>query len=125
MSERVEVATPEQRIDDIRAVMDAAGSERAAVMGVSEGGTVSALFAATYPDRVSSLILYASAVAGLPDDDSLGRPHDRSTRTISAKLRRRGLTCRGSTRCRRALPGTSGTASGELVCFVTARRQPR
>jgi pimeloyl-ACP methyl ester carboxylesterase len=69
MSERVEVATPEQRIDDIRTVMDAAGSERAAVMGVSEGGTVSALFAATYPDRVSSLILYASAVAGLPDDD--------------------------------------------------------
>jgi pimeloyl-ACP methyl ester carboxylesterase len=69
MSERVEVATPEERIDDIRAVMDAAGSERAAVMGVSEGGTVSALFAATYPDRVSSLILYASLVTGLPDDD--------------------------------------------------------
>ena len=50
----------EERMDDVRAVMDAAGSERAALLGVSEGGAMSALFAATYPDRVTALILYGS-----------------------------------------------------------------
>lgn len=49
--------TLEQRIDDVRAVMDAAGSERAALLGVSEGGPMSALFAATHPERVSALVL--------------------------------------------------------------------
>ena len=49
--------TFEQRMDDIRAVMDAAGSDRAALVGVSEGGPMSMLFSATYPDRVSSLTL--------------------------------------------------------------------
>ena len=47
-------------MDDVRAVMDAAGSERAALFGVSEGGPMSVLFAATYPDRASSLVLYGS-----------------------------------------------------------------
>ncbi len=52
--------TLEESMDDLRAVMDAAGSERAAVFGISEGGPMSMLFAATYPDRVSSLILYGT-----------------------------------------------------------------
>ena len=61
MSDPVEgVPTLEDRMDDIRAVMDAAGSKRAALMGMSEGGPMCALFAATYPDRVSSLILYGA-----------------------------------------------------------------
>src|SRR2546421_93879 len=55
-----EVPTLEQRVDDLRAVMDAAGSERAALFGVSEGGPMSVLFAATHPDRVSALVLYGS-----------------------------------------------------------------
>jgi class 3 adenylate cyclase len=50
-------ATLEERMDDVRAVMDAAGSERAALIGVSEGGTMCMLFAATYPERVSALVL--------------------------------------------------------------------
>jgi len=50
----------DQRMDDTRAVMDAAGIERATVMGVSEGGSLAALFAATYPERCSSLILYGA-----------------------------------------------------------------
>ena len=52
--------TLEQRMDDMRAVMDDAGSERAAVIGASEGGAMAALFAATYPQRVSRLVLYGS-----------------------------------------------------------------
>jgi class 3 adenylate cyclase len=47
-----------ERMDDIRAVMDAAGSERAAIVGWSEGAALAALFAATYPDRVDKLVLY-------------------------------------------------------------------
>lgn len=47
----------ETRMDDVRAVMDAVGSERALVLGVSEGGAMSALFAATYPERTIGLVL--------------------------------------------------------------------
>jgi pimeloyl-ACP methyl ester carboxylesterase/class 3 adenylate cyclase len=61
MSDRdVGVASLEERMDDVRAVMDAAGSERAAVYGTSEGGPMAALFAATYPERTTALVLYAT-----------------------------------------------------------------
>ena len=60
LSDRVNSPNMDQRIDDIRAVMDAAGSERAILLGISEGGSMCALFAATYPHRVSKLILMAS-----------------------------------------------------------------
>ena len=59
LSDRVvELSTIEERMDDIRAVMDAVGSEKAILFGHSEGGSVSALFAATYPNRVVSLITF-------------------------------------------------------------------
>ena len=51
-------------MDDVRAVMDATGSERAALFGISEGGPMSILFAATYPERTSALILYGSIAKG-------------------------------------------------------------
>ncbi|MGH2992855.1 MAG: adenylate/guanylate cyclase domain-containing protein [Solirubrobacterales bacterium] len=57
-------ATIEERIDDIRAVMDAAGSERADVFGWSEGATMAAVFGAGSPDRVSALVLYGSYARG-------------------------------------------------------------
>jgi class 3 adenylate cyclase len=60
LSDRVAVATLEERMDDLRAVMDAAGSQRAAVFGSSEGGALSILFTATYPERVSALVLYGA-----------------------------------------------------------------
>ena len=61
LSDRVsDMPTIEQRMDDVRAVMDAAESKRAAILGVSEGGTMSTVFAATYPERTSLLILYGA-----------------------------------------------------------------
>ena len=62
LSDRVSVENLpglEQRMDDVRAVLEAAGSERAAVLGASEGGNLSILFAATYPDRVRAVVLAA------------------------------------------------------------------
>src|SRR5207253_284172 len=56
-----EIFTLEQRMDDLRAVMDAVGSQRAAIAGVSEGGPMGVLFAATYPERTSALILYGAS----------------------------------------------------------------
>lgn len=63
--------TLEERMDDVRAVMDAVGSKRAALCGVSEGGVMSALFAATYPERTAALVMigtYAKRIrdAGYP-----------------------------------------------------------
>ena len=55
-------STMEERMDDLRAVMDAAGSEKASIMGWSEGANIAAMFAASYPQRVEGLILYAGAV---------------------------------------------------------------
>lgn len=52
-------STMEERMDDVRAVMDAAGSESASVMGWSEGANIAALFAAAHPERVEGLVLYA------------------------------------------------------------------
>jgi pimeloyl-ACP methyl ester carboxylesterase len=63
LSDRVSDArlpTLEERMDDLRAVMEAVGSERAAVCGVSEGGNLSTLFAATYPERTIALVLYGT-----------------------------------------------------------------
>ena len=75
MSDRVtELPGLEQRIDDVRAVMDAVGMERAALLGMSEGGSLTALFAATYPERCSALVLYGSFArfaSWLPTEEAL------------------------------------------------------
>jgi class 3 adenylate cyclase len=60
LSDRVKIPNLEQRMDDVRAVMDTIGSEKAALFGYSEGGPMSILFSATYPARTVALILYGS-----------------------------------------------------------------
>src|SRR4051812_29278495 len=61
LSDRVaDVPDLETRIDDVRAILDAVGSERAAVLGSSEGAALAALFAATYPERTPALVLYGT-----------------------------------------------------------------
>jgi class 3 adenylate cyclase len=70
MSDRVPGATTlEERMDDIRAVMEAVGSERAAVMGESEGGPLSILFAAAHPERTVALILQGAEVRERRDEE--------------------------------------------------------
>ncbi len=63
LSDRVpdaQLPTHEERMDDIRAVMDAAGSDRAAICGFSEGGNLAALFAAMYPRRTTALVMFGT-----------------------------------------------------------------
>jgi pimeloyl-ACP methyl ester carboxylesterase len=72
MSDRVStenLPTLEQRMDDVRAVLDAVGSERAALLGHSEGGGMSTLFAATYPERSRALVLVGAFAKRLRSDD--------------------------------------------------------
>jgi class 3 adenylate cyclase len=70
LSDRVtDAATFEERMDDIRAVMDATESREAVVMGHSDGGNMAALFAATYPERTRGLILFATQARWTRTDD--------------------------------------------------------
>jgi len=72
LSDRVplnQLPTLEQRMEDVHAVMDAVGSERAVLCGVSEGGPMCSLFAATYPDRTSALVMIGSYARRLQDDN--------------------------------------------------------
>jgi pimeloyl-ACP methyl ester carboxylesterase len=70
MSDRVPgTTTLEERMDDIRAIMDAIGSERAAVMGESEGGPLAMLFAAAHPERTVALVLQGAEVRERTDDE--------------------------------------------------------
>jgi class 3 adenylate cyclase/alpha-beta hydrolase superfamily lysophospholipase len=67
----------EQRMDDVRAVMDAAGSKHATVVGFSEGAAMSMTFAATHPDRVSGLVLFGGIATGAAHRDSLANIEER------------------------------------------------
>ena len=84
------IASLEERMDDVRAVMDAAGSAHAVLFGISEGAPLSCLFAATYPARVNALVLYAAYAAEArqpdypwpPTAEQLGEHLDAMAKTI-------------------------------------------
>ena len=87
--------TLEQRMDDVRAVLDAVGSERAALLGVSEGGPMCALFAATYPGRTEALVMvgtYARRVCA-PDYPWAPTPEEREA-FCHGDRRALGWSCR-------------------------------
>jgi pimeloyl-ACP methyl ester carboxylesterase len=72
LSDRVPVEqlpTLEQRMEDVHAVMDAVGSNRAVLVGVSEGGPMCSLFAATYPERTQALVMIGTYAKRIRDDD--------------------------------------------------------
>jgi pimeloyl-ACP methyl ester carboxylesterase/class 3 adenylate cyclase len=96
MSDRIgDAPTLEERMDDVRAVMDAAGSQRAALVGVSEGGPMSIVFAATYPERVWALVLCGTfaRVRWAPDYPIGAR--DEETRADEEELDRTWGTAEG------------------------------
>ena len=77
--------TLEERMDDVRAVMDAAGWERAAIWGISEGGPMAIMFAATYPHRVPALVLYGTfARFSRADDYPYGYPPKANEQWVAA-----------------------------------------
>jgi pimeloyl-ACP methyl ester carboxylesterase len=78
--------TLEERMDDVRAVMDAAGSERAALMGISEGVPMSILFAATYPERVQALVCSGGMARSTYADDYPFATPVEALREASAEL---------------------------------------
>ena len=74
LSDRVDAPAMDQRMEDIRAVMDAVELERASVFGISEGGSLASLFAAHHPERCQALVLYgafARFTSWFPTDESL------------------------------------------------------
>jgi len=79
----------ETRMDDVRAVLDAVGSERAALFGYSEGGPMSILFSGTYPERTSALVLYGTyAKRRDPDDDYPWAPTWEARQAYAAEIER-------------------------------------
>jgi class 3 adenylate cyclase/pimeloyl-ACP methyl ester carboxylesterase len=90
----VDVPHLDARMDDVRAVMDEVGSNRAALVGISGGGPMSILFAATFPDRVHSLTLYGSFASIVRTDDQpwLSTPAERAeVRSLISKYWGTGL----------------------------------
>ena len=83
--------TAEDRMDDIRAVMDAAGSERAALVGISEGGPLAIMFAATYPERTSAMVLWSTFARILESDDyPIGAPRELADQLITTAFEQWG-----------------------------------
>lgn len=73
LSDRPRGFTVESRMDDVRAVMDAVGTDRAGLLGIGESGATCAVFAASYPERVSHLLLFVPWARGAVGDDGRER----------------------------------------------------
>jgi pimeloyl-ACP methyl ester carboxylesterase len=90
LSDRVpihELPTLEQRMDDVRAVMEAVGSERAALVGVSEGGPMCSLFAATYPEKTLALVMIGTYAKRIRDVDYPWAPTTKQRQHFFTELR--------------------------------------
>jgi pimeloyl-ACP methyl ester carboxylesterase len=110
LSDHVAVGTLEERMDDIRAVMDAVGSERAALIGMSEGGPLSMLFSATYPERTEALLLVGAEVK---EEETEDWPWGEATReSFDAHIE--------------TLPERWGTSGASVIHFIpSADNDPR
>jgi pimeloyl-ACP methyl ester carboxylesterase len=98
LSDRVSgVPHLEARMDDVRAVMDAAGCECAALIGASEGGAMSMLFAATYPQRTRALALYSTTRIIRPGYSPAkgSMPLSRPSSVVGVPAKPSASTCRG------------------------------
>ena len=116
----------ETRMDDVRAVMDAVGSERAALCGYSEGGVMCMLFAATYPARTTALITIGTFARRRPVRTIRGDARRNSRSNFSTAIRKEWGGPVGLDRfARRASPATTGFASGGLGSCACAQARPQ
>ena len=122
LSDRVAgVPDLETRMDDIRAVMDAAGSERAALFGLADGGSLAILFAATYPERVGPLVLYATLPRYVRLHDFPWAPsREEAEREITELERRWGTPELAS----EWLEGHDGDAAEDLAALMRRSASP-
>ena len=122
MSDRgVGIADLETRMDDVRAVMDAAGSERAALIAVSEGVAMSALFAATYPERTWALVLYGGYPRMLRASDYPWGQTE--TEAMHALAHARSRAEEGDYPEKLARSGSPGATADEIVALARMFRQ--
>jgi pimeloyl-ACP methyl ester carboxylesterase len=120
MSDRISGApTLEMRMDDVRAVMDAVGSRRAAFYGVSEGAAMSLLFAATYPERTAALILRSAFPRRMwAPDYPWGRTEEEYEREVERDLRTFGPR----PQAREALRALGSFSDAEVESFLQMLR---
>ena len=122
LSDRVAgVPDIEARMDDIRAVMDAAGSERAAQFGLADGGSLAILFAATYPERVGALVLYATLPRYVKSPDFPWAPSREEAEREIAELERRWGTHELASEL---LRGEDGAAAESLAILMRQSASP-
>jgi pimeloyl-ACP methyl ester carboxylesterase len=107
MSDRELGESFEERMDDVRAVMDAAGSTRAALFGMLDGAALSVLFAATYPERTSALVLFSSVPRTLWAPDYPAGLTDEQWSVVKQGIMRFFLGSRKPLRLRAASGGVS------------------
>ena len=110
----------EERMDDVRAVMDAAGSERAALVGLSEGSAMAAVFAATHPERTSALVLMGPILGGSVGEHPAGEAWADACRRFQSALEHWGD---GSTL--RLVGPTMRTTGRQLGLVERAGASPR
>lgn len=117
----------EERMDDLRAVMDAAHSERAAVVGLSEGGPLAVLFAATYPERVTALALCGTYACANPDasDNPGGAKWAEATQTIEEATEMWGTWGTGRFLSLLAPSAERGLQRQGMAMFERAAASPR
>ena len=122
LSDRVSgVPDLETRMDDIRAVMDAAGSERAALFGLADGGSLAILFAATYPERTAALVLYATLPRYVRAPDFPWAPSREEAEREIAELERRWGTPELASKW---LAGNDGAAAEDFAALMRRSASP-
>ncbi len=125
MSDRVAGApTLETRMDDVRAVMDAAGSERAAIAGVSEGGAMAILFAATYPDRTWALLLIGAFARELWAPDYSWGAREEDYDEEAEDLRDWGTRAHALQRAKNLAPSASEDDQRALATMIRQSASP-
>ena len=114
MSDRTASATQplEERIDDVRAVLDAARSERATFVAIHEAGPMAILYAAAHPERINGLVLYGTWPKGTRSEDYPWAPPQDYHQRVAAAIKERWGTGMSARTCLRVAPETNDFAAG-------------